>query len=447
MTSLEEGDSRSELNPMEELSVASGLQEQILKQEIISMTSPSSSIGSGDSDTIGSVSDGGHMLLSDLQVIPDSTPDFMGERSVPGAVEDNDKPSNPRLCAVCEDLASGYHYGIASCEACKAFFKRTVQGNLKYLCHAKNRCEVTKKRRKACPGCRFKKCMDMGMMLDGVRPDRVRGGRQKYRRRPEETDFAPSSSARRAKYRRALELMKLLLKIEPPVSDMSPLDPSLRDRDMEFRTMKIITDLGDKALVNVVHWAKQVPGVTELSLNDQMILLQEGWMEILLWQVLFRSLSLTNPDRIFFTNGLSMDTEQAERTGLGPLFNRGLHIVKKMREVGIDKEEYTLLKAVVLTNVEASRIEEANNLRHLQNNLYDALYHHIFKDYPGDSRRMCRLLTVLPLLRQLAIESVEHVSRYSEERSVPIQQLFKEMLQCTTHSQATSSLSQNLSQD
>lgn len=97
--------------------------------------------------------------------------------------------------------------------------------------------------------------------------------------------------------------------------------------------------------------------------------------------------------------------------------------------------------------LEASRIEEANNLRHLQNNLYDALYHHIFKDYPGDSRRMCRLLTVLPLLRQLAIESVEHVSRYSEERSVPIQQLFKEMLQCTTHSQATSSLSQNLSQD
>lgn len=447
MTTLQEADCRPDYISPEELAIATGLSNQpILKQEIAAIGSPSSSLGSAESDGVDSTGDN-QGLLNDLPVISDSTPDFMGERLVPGTVEDNDRPPNPRLCAVCEDLASGYHYGIASCEACKAFFKRTVQGNLKYICHAKNRCEVTKKRRKACPGCRFKKCMDMGMMLDGVRPDRVRGGRQKYRRRPEETDFAPSSSARRAKYRRALELMKLLLKIEPPVSDMSPLDPSLKDRDMEFRTMKIITDLGDKALVNVVHWAKQVPGVTELSLNDQMILLQEGWMEILLWQVLFRSLSLTNPDRIFFTNGLSMDTEQAERTGLGLLFNRGLHIVRKMREVGIDKEEYTLLKAVVLTNVEASRIEEANNLRHLQNNLYDALYHHIFKDYPGDSRRMCRLLTVLPLLRQLAIEAVEHVSRYSEERSVPIQQLFKEMLQCTTHSQTTSSLSQNLSQD
>ncbi|XP_070299379.1 estrogen-related receptor gamma [Salvelinus sp. IW2-2015] len=71
-----------------------------------------------------------------------------------------------RLCLVCGDIASGYHYGVASCEACKAFFKRTIQGNIEYSCPATNECEITKRRRKSCQACRFMKCLNVGMMRE-----------------------------------------------------------------------------------------------------------------------------------------------------------------------------------------------------------------------------------------------------------------------------------------
>nr|XP_034969505.1 steroidogenic factor 1-like [Zootoca vivipara] len=84
------------------------------------------------------------------------------------------------LCPVCGDKVSGYHYGLLTCESCKGFFKRTVQNNKHYTCTESQNCKIDKTQRKRCPYCRFQKCLVVGMKLEAVRADRMRGGRNKF---------------------------------------------------------------------------------------------------------------------------------------------------------------------------------------------------------------------------------------------------------------------------
>ncbi|XP_056260258.1 nuclear receptor subfamily 5 group A member 2-like isoform X1 [Seriola aureovittata] len=83
-------------------------------------------------------------------------------------------------CPVCGDKVSGYHYGLLTCESCKGFFKRTVQNNKKYVCAENQECRIDKAQRKRCPFCRFQKCLHVGMRLEAVRADRMRGGRNTF---------------------------------------------------------------------------------------------------------------------------------------------------------------------------------------------------------------------------------------------------------------------------
>ncbi|CAB3408576.1 unnamed protein product [Caenorhabditis bovis] len=73
------------------------------------------------------------------------------------------------MCVVCGDNASGYHYGVMSCEGCKGFFRRTVQKKMAYICHRNNDCKVDRISRNRCQFCRFQKCVRMGMNKEQVR--------------------------------------------------------------------------------------------------------------------------------------------------------------------------------------------------------------------------------------------------------------------------------------
>ncbi|XP_022106301.1 nuclear receptor subfamily 6 group A member 1-like isoform X2 [Acanthaster planci] len=135
-----------------------------------------------------------HQLLreNELKLRSQSESAVSGLDSQGHSEESNsDEDDSLMLCSICCDKATGLHYGIITCEGCKGFFKRTVQNKRVYTCVGSGNCEVTKAQRNRCQFCRFQKCLQMGMMLEAVREDRMPGGRNtglSYKCKPKNYD-------------------------------------------------------------------------------------------------------------------------------------------------------------------------------------------------------------------------------------------------------------------
>jgi hypothetical protein len=72
-------------------------------------------------------------------------------------------------CLICNDRSSGIHFGVSTCEACKAFFRRTSLSSypIPPPCSPLP-CEINIKNRNNCPSCRYDKCKRLGMDRENV---------------------------------------------------------------------------------------------------------------------------------------------------------------------------------------------------------------------------------------------------------------------------------------
>ncbi|XP_075387519.1 steroid hormone receptor ERR2 isoform X1 [Tenrec ecaudatus] len=340
-----------------------------------------------------------------------------------------------RLCLVCGDIASGYHYGVASCEACKAFFKRTIQGNIEYSCPATNECEITKRRRKSCQACRFMKCLKVGMLKEGVRLDRVRGGRQKYKRRPTCVPFShPGPHMPWPPFLDTYLSLSVLLAVTKIVSYLLVAEPDKLYAmpppgmpDGDIKALTTLCDLADRELVVIIGWAKHIPGFSNLTLGDQMSLLQSAWMEILILGIVYRSLPYE--DKLVYAEDYIMDEEHSRLVGLLELYRAILQLVRRYKKLKVEKEEFVTLKALALANSDSTYIEDLEAVQKLQDLLHEALQDYELSQRHEEPRRTGKLLLTLPLLRQTAAKAVQHFYSVKLQGKVPMHKLFLEMLE------------------
>ncbi|XGW02203.1 hypothetical protein V3C99_014334 [Haemonchus contortus] len=285
-----------------------------------------------------------------------------------------------KQCEVCSRSAHGNHFGVNSCRACAAFFRRSVVQGRKYQCRKANgNCLLTDKEKLLCRFCRYQKCISLGMTPENVQLDRDILSTTVERPNSKKNEFLKTGGDEEIMINRvpAVDAMNLFKEEKPsseravsevqPTFDLSdvmsvlrrifsqPYRPDLEKRLLvqmyfaleEFRSSKnshvVLLEKIDflqelpswkTQLYEIAKWMMKCQDFAELPLEDKETLFKTSWA---LWQKferlqmtvqIFGERAIKERMNVTSENGaFNMDTVQLD---MGPLSDYTSESIKSM---------------------------------------------------------------------------------------------------------------------
>ncbi|KAM9315103.1 mineralocorticoid receptor isoform 2-T2 [Pholidichthys leucotaenia] len=277
--------------------------------------------------------------------------------------------STAKVCLVCGDEASGCHYGVVTCGSCKVFFKRAVEGQHNYLCAGRNDCIIDKIRRKNCPACRVRKCLQAGMNLgarkskklklkgvgedlQGTKDGQTATGGVGGGYLSSEKELSASAANALVPHGPAVvtpflppSICSVLELIEPEVvySGYDNTQP-----DTTNHLLSSLNRLAGKQMVRLVKWAKVLPGFRSLPIEDQITLIQYSWMCLSSFSLSWRSYKHTNGQMLYFAPDLIFNEERMQQSAMYDLCLGMRQVSQEFVRLQLTYDEFLSMKVLLL---------------------------------------------------------------------------------------------------
>ncbi|GLG93062.1 Protein ultraspiracle homolog [Gryllus bimaculatus] len=349
-------------------------------------------------------------------------------------------------CAICGDRATGKHYGAASCDGCKGFFRRSVRKNHQYTCRFSRNCVVDKDKRNQCRYCRLRKCFKAGMKKEAVQNERDRISC----RRPSFEEQTSSNGLSVASLLNAEMLSRQV--VAALESSTGELEYNLTNK--QIANINDVCDSMKQQLLILVEWAKYIPAFTELPLDDQasaifqalVALLRAHAGEHLLLGLARRSMHLKD---VLLLGNNCIITRGNPEAGISPDLDISRvggrvmdELVKPLHEVQIDDIEFACLKAIVFFDPNAKGLSDSSRIKNLRYQIQINLEDYI-SDRQYDSRgRFGEIILTLPALQSITWQMIEQIQFAKLFGVARIDSLLQEMLLGDSHSWNVSTPSQ-----
>ncbi|OCT92926.1 hypothetical protein XELAEV_18015993mg [Xenopus laevis] len=346
----------------------------------------------------------------------------------------------PRICGVCGDKATGFHFNAMTCEGCKGFFRRSMKRKAMFTCPFNGDCRITKDNRRHCQSCRLKRCVDIGMMKEFILTDEeVQRKRQMINKRKSEEALKESMRPKISDEQQ--KMIDILLdahrktfdttysdfnKFRPPVrenvdpfrritrsssvhtqgspsedSDVFTSSPdssehgffsaslfgqfeysSMGGKSGELSMLPHIADLVSYSIQKIIGFAKMIPGFRDLIAEDQIALLKSSVIEV----IMLRSNQSFSLDDMSWTCGsedFKYKVDDVTQAGhnmelLEPLvkFQVGL------KKLDLHEEEHVLLMAICILSPDRPGLQDKALVESIQDRLSSTLQTYILCKHP-----------------------------------------------------------------
>lgn len=362
------------------------------------------------------------------------------QKQVPPKREKRKKGPAPKLdgnelCQVCSDKASGYHYGVLSCEGCKGFFRRAViKKSSTLVCKNDGNCQMDSYTRRKCPKCRLDKCIKLGMNDQKVLSEF--DGRSKRQRRSAEVGASPSGSNKMSpaaspktslnsyhhhgyaegepKPCLTTEQKNIVVMLQeneqrfqwPTQADVDKVTPWVEGNDSNrCRASRFahFTELAILIVQLVVEFTKHLPGFLSVCQEDQIVLLKACTIEVMLLRAAKQYDKKSKA--INFLNGKFYDKNSFYRAGMqvkfvDPIFE----FCDSMAKLDLDEAEFALLVAINTFSPDRQNIKNEksmNDIQSIQDSYVLLLQVYTKIHRPNDPLAFPRILMKLVELRSL----------------------------------------------
>uniref|UniRef100_A0A8C1JFB3 Nuclear receptor subfamily 1 group I member 2 n=1 Tax=Cyprinus carpio TaxID=7962 RepID=A0A8C1JFB3_CYPCA len=319
-----------------------------------------------------------------------------------GSEEETEEDDEPKICQVCGDKSTGYHFNAMTCEGCKGFFRRAMKRPAQLCCPFQNACVITKSNRRQCQSCRLQKCLSIGMKRELIMSDeavekrRMQIRRKRMQEEPvtlspqQETviqelltahhktfdmtctnfiQFRPldgdqesmseqglktnSGSVFHAAMHKTLSEDAMLQNdsfsspSSPSSSFHSPENKERKQRkSVIFTTLPHFTDLTTHMIKNIINFSKTLAMFRDLIIEDQIALLKGATFEIIL---IHFNMFFNEETGIWECGPLQYCLDDAMRAGFQRhLLDHMMNFHYALRKLHLHEEEYVLMQAISL---------------------------------------------------------------------------------------------------